>query len=148
MHNTLIPCEDISELNPESQLKPDGLLRNIEEKTIFVLEFKRTSDFWPDCFSRGYLKKWVKYAPLVQAIQESNPGWKVELAIFVLGDRGLLDEEQWEDSWELLGLAPRLLQPFCIKAVLAAQTATTSCLAVYNTALQALNAAPGGAAGL
>ena len=64
--------------------QPDGVLLHNEDKRIIVLEFKRTSDFWPDSFTKGYLRKWVKYAPLVASLREANPGWTVDLAIFVL----------------------------------------------------------------
>ena len=136
VHTTSIPCDYLSEL------KPDGILLHEEQKRIVVLEFKRTSDFWLDSFARGFLQKWIKYTPLVDSLRSSNPGWSVDLAVFVLGDRGLLDEDQWKSSWETIGLPPKLLGPFCIKAVLAAQTAATSTLAVYNTALKKLNASP------
>ena len=141
VHTTGIPC------GLSADLKPDGILLHQEDKRIIVLEFKRTSVFWPDSFTKGYLRKWVKYAPLVSSLQDANPGWKVDLAIFVLGDRGLFDEEQWEDSWATLGLPTRHFKPFCVKAVLAAQTAESSILAVYNIALKKLNSS-GEATGL
>ena len=75
-----------------SHLKPDGLLVHREAQEIRVLEFKRTNDFFEDSFKRALLKKWVKYKPLADDIRQEHPDWDVQLLVFVLGDRGLLDE--------------------------------------------------------
>jgi hypothetical protein len=50
---TTIPCHSLTEL------KPDAILHNKDTKQIFVLEFKRTNDFFVDGLRRGYLKKTV-----------------------------------------------------------------------------------------
>ena len=139
VNRTDIPCVE------HSHLKPDGILSQESTKTLYVLEFKRTNDFFPDSFSRAFLRKLVKYKPLLESLRTSNPWWTVELFIFSLGDRGLLDEERWEANWDKMGLPENKLTPFCVQACSLAQTVATDILEVYSGAMQVLNAAPSGA---
>ena len=90
--------------------------------TIHVLEFKRTSDFFPDSFERGFLRKFIKYQPLVEALMLSNPDWSVNLLVFTLGDRGLLDEERWLENWATLALPDKGFSTFAVTAATLAQT--------------------------
>jgi hypothetical protein len=130
---TDIPCDSLT------TLKPDGLLWNPEEGIIEVLEFKRTNDFFPDSFKKGFLKKWIKYKPLVTALEAANPGCKVRLSVFTLGDRGLHDEARWAENWSKMDLPPKGLYPFCVKAALLAQEVATDILAVYSGVLKNLS---------
>ena len=88
------------------------MLLHEPSKVIYVLEFKRASDFFPDSFERGFLRKYIKYQPLVEALEAANPGWDVQLTVFCLGDRGLLEEERWLDNWSILGLPASGFSPF------------------------------------
>jgi hypothetical protein len=134
---TGIPCQ------METDLKPDAILLHKDSKTIHVLEFKRASDFWPDSFERGFLRKWIRYRPLIEAFLEANPGWTVDLSVFSLGDRGLLDEKRWQENWNRLALPESGFKPFATKAAGMAQTVATTILECYNVALRNMNAAPG-----
>jgi hypothetical protein len=134
--NTEIPCQRLT------KLKPDGILRNQESEEMFLLEFKRTSDFFTDSLDRGFLRKWIKYTPLVEALQEANPRYKITLLIFVLGDRGFIDETQWWSNWKAMGLKEASFKSFCIKAALAAQEVADTTLAVYSAAVKNMNAKP------
>ena len=118
------------------------ILLHLESTTIHVLEFKRTSDFFPDSFERGFLRKFIKYQPLVEALMLSNPEWTVNLLVFTLGDRGLLDEERWLENWTTLALPDKGFSTFAVTAATLAQTTTTTILECYSVALKALNAAP------
>jgi hypothetical protein len=133
---TTVPCESLTEL------KPDAILHNKDTKQIFVLEFKRTNDFFVDGLRRGYLKKTVRYAPLVTAMEESNPGYEVLLLIFCLGDRGLLDFQLWKSNWEALELPEASLKQFCSDAALLAQQVATDILLVYSGVLKSMGGAP------
>jgi hypothetical protein len=132
-----IPCAS------HSHLKPDAILRHKLSNSIYILEFKRTNDFFLDSFRRGYLKKVVKYTPLIDALKSSNPDYHIELLIFCLGDRGLLDSSLWASNWETLSLPDNCLSPFCTIAALVAQQVASDILAVHSTAMKKLNAAPG-----
>ena len=72
----------------------------------------------------------------------SNPDWTVNLLVFTLGDRGLLDEESWLENWTTLALPDKGFSTFAVTAATLAQTTTTSILECYSVALKALNAAP------
>ena len=108
-----------------------------------MLKFKHTTDFFPDSFERGFLRKFIKYTPLVWALEHANPDHTVCLFVFILGDRGLLDEERWAANWAHLSLPPKGLAPFCVCAALLAQDVATDILATYTVALQNLATAPG-----
>jgi ribonuclease HI len=133
---TGIPCCDLA------HLKPDGVLLHEPSKVIYVLEFKRASDFFPDSFERGFLRKFIRYQPLVEALEAANPGWDVQLTVFCLGDRGLLEEERWLDNWSILGLPASGFLPFATTAARLAQTVATTILECYSAALRALHTAP------
>ena len=77
---TGLPCLSLA------SLKPDGLLWHKEDKLIHVLEFKHTTDFFPDSFELGFLRKFIKYTPLVLALEHANPDHTVSLFVFTLGD--------------------------------------------------------------
>ena len=77
---TTVPCLSLA------SLKPDGLLWHKEDKLIHVLEFKHTTDFFPDSFERGFLRKFIKYTPLVRALETANKEHMVCLFVFTLGD--------------------------------------------------------------
>ena len=85
----------------------------------------------------------MKYTPLIDALKSSNPDYHIELLIFCLGDRGLLDSSLWASNWETLSLPDKGLSPFCTAAALVAQQVASDILAVYSTAMKKLNAAPG-----
>ena len=136
INTTGIPCYDLA------HLKPDGVLLHEPSKVIYVLEFKRASDFFPDSFERGFLRKYIKYQPLVEALEAANPGWDVQLTVFCLGDRGLLEEERWLDNWSILGLPASGFSPFATTAARLAQTVATTILECYSAALRALHTAP------
>ena len=138
----VISTTDIPCLSQASK-KPDGLLWHKEDKLIHVLEFKRTTDFFPDSFELGFLRKFIKYTPLVQALETANKDHTVRLFVFTLGDRGLLDEERWTANWAHLSLPPKGLAPFCVRAALLAQEVATDILATYKVAMQNLSSAPG-----
>ena len=85
----------------------------------------------------------VKYSPLVDALELANPGFEMELLVFCLGDRSLLDSTHWKSNWESLCLPERGFRPFCTAAALVAQQVASDILTVYNAVLKNLNAAPG-----
>ena len=60
----------------------------------------------------------------------------MDLSIFSIGDRGLLDEERWQENWENLKLPEKGFKPFATKAAHLAQTAATAILECYNIALR------------
>ena len=106
------------------------------------MEFKRTNNFFVVGLRRGYLKKIVKYAPLVVALETANLDYEVLLFIFCLGDRGLLDFPLWKTNWEALELPKASLKQFCSNAALLAQQVATDILLVYSGVLKSMGAAP------
>ena len=70
-------------------------------------------------------------------------GWDVQILVFIIGDRGLLDEDRWRSNWKNLNLEQKSFTPFCKGAIVAAQAAATDILTVYKGALLAYHAADG-----
>ena len=107
---------------------------------IFLLEFTRTTDLWPDSLETARVRKHDKlgYQEMIQALQLSRPGWEVKLLTFVLGDRGFFDEELWKRHWKSLGLPAPLFKSFATLAVQVAHEVADEVLMAYNGALAEL----------
>ena len=59
-----------------------------------MLEFKQTTDFFPDSFERVLLRRWVKYQPLIEDLKKENPKQEIELLVFVLSASSLFNENR------------------------------------------------------
>eukprot|EP00961_Rhodomonas_salina_P036291 487966-Rhodomonas_salina.1 len=77
--------------------KPDGVAQRPSQNECFLLEFTSTTDFWPTSLDAALASKEDKkgYVDMLACLKEHLPGWDVRLLTFVLGDRGLMDENTW-----------------------------------------------------
>jgi len=129
-------------LGKAGKYKPDGLVEMTDSRTLFLLEFTRTTDLWEDSLERANIRKRDKegYRLMIEALQRARPGWNVNLITFVLGDRGLFDENQWEENWKRLKLPSSGFKHFASLAVQMAYEVAEDILQAYNGAIAAQNA--------
>ena len=91
-------------------LQPDGVLYDMRQQTIKLLEFTRTGDLWLGSLERARLKKSDKYSMLATELTKLHPGWAVTVVPFVCGARSYIDEQAWAAEWEALGLSSSSLR--------------------------------------
>ena len=91
-------------------LQPDGVLYDMRQQTIKLLEFTRTGDLWLGSLERARLKKSDKYSTLATELTKLHPGWAVTVVPFVCGARSYIDEQAWAAEWEALGLSSSSLR--------------------------------------
>jgi hypothetical protein len=72
-------------------------------RTIYVIEVARTGDS-PGSLRNSYLKKTLKYAPIVEGLRKAFTPCKVEQITLVVGLLGSIEESRWRQSLESFGM--------------------------------------------
>jgi len=98
--------------------KPDGLLLDSKNGTIFIIEGARTGDT-SDLLRRTEKKKQHHYRPLRKALREQYPTYAVKQLNFIMGVQGTIDEIGWRRNLDMLGL-PATKQDKIIKRCMVA----------------------------
>ena len=98
--------------------KPDGLLLDSKNGTIFIIEGARTGDT-SDLLRRTEKKKQHHYRPLRKALREQYPTYAVKQLNFIMGVQGSIDEIGWRRNLDMLGL-PATKQDKIIKRCMVA----------------------------
>eukprot|EP00961_Rhodomonas_salina_P174231 2349212-Rhodomonas_salina.1 len=123
--------------------KPDGLAQNESEQHCWLLEFARSSDFWPDSLSLAHQRKHDKvgYVRLQSDLRAALPNTNVRLLTFILGYRGLVDENLWTNHLTRLGLPTIKHRGFFDLAIPGAYKLTEDILRVQKARLKTLASA-------
>jgi len=122
--------------------KPDGLVERIENRTLYLLEFTRTTDLWESSLEKANIRKRDKegYQPMIGALQRARPGWNVKLITFVLGDLVFFYEQLWKENWQRLKMHEAGFKHFATLAVQMAHEVADEILQAYNGAIAAQKA--------
>jgi hypothetical protein len=101
------------------RLKPDAICWREEDRSLYLLDFLRTSDFWSDSIARASERKLTKqgYSDLLLALQSALPGWNIQLLEFALGDRGFFPQSRWLEHLQSLKVPAKHLQAYSAIAV-------------------------------
>ena len=83
--------------------RPDGMIFDFHHRTIYVIEVARTGDS-PGSLRNRYLKKTLKYAPIVEGLRKAFTPCKVEQITLVVGLLGSIEESRWRQSLESFGM--------------------------------------------
>jgi hypothetical protein len=94
--------------------RPDSVAIEWTSKTVYVLEFKRTSDQRQDYRERGEGRARVQHDVLVKSLdtvakeaEGENAGWTVKLIIFVGGTCGSVHVQTFNNNLKELGWSNR-----------------------------------------
>jgi len=70
--------------------RPDGIVINMDYRTLYILEFKRSSDRNKDFLARGVKEDEanVQHKSIIEALKAAAPEWTFEQVNFVAGRRG------------------------------------------------------------
>jgi hypothetical protein len=77
--------------------RPDGMVFDLHERTIYVIEVARTGDSEGSLRNR-YVKKTLKYAPIAEALWQAFTPCKVEQITLVISLPGSIEESRWRQS--------------------------------------------------
>lgn len=99
--------QEVSSQFTQEELKrrPDGLVFDMQTRTIFVIEIARTGDDVGSLRNRK-IKKALKYASIVDHLRTAFAPCKVEPIILVIGVLGSIDESGWRQALATFGLRP------------------------------------------
>ena len=91
-------------LSQVAALKPDGIVIHRENKVIYVVEFTRGIRDEPTEWQDKKADKCNKYHGIRLVLQKRYPGFKIVQGTFVMGVLGTIDEEEWEEQMESVGV--------------------------------------------
>ncbi len=93
------------------QRRPDSVAIEWTSKTVYVLEFNRTSDQRQDYREQGERRAWAQHDVLVKSLDTvakeakgENAGWTVKLIIFVGGTCGSVHVQTFNNNLKELGV--------------------------------------------
>ena len=110
------PTVDRDETDPYNEVifgrrRPDSVAIDWTSKTLYVLEFKRTSDQRPDYRERGESRARAQHDVLIKSLEKvageaegESAGWKVKLLIFVGGTCGSVHVQTFNNNLKELGV--------------------------------------------
>jgi hypothetical protein len=110
------PVVDRDETDPYNEVifgrrRPDSVAIDWTSKTLYVLEFKRTSDQRQDYRERGESRARAQHDVLVKSLEKvageaegESAGWKVKLIIFVGGTCGSVHVQTFNNNLKELGV--------------------------------------------
>jgi len=84
--------------------RPDGLIFDLQKRTIYVVEIARTGDSEGSLRNR-FIQKTVKYGPIVEALRQAFHPCRVEQITLVIGALGSVIESVWRRSLAVLGMS-------------------------------------------
>jgi ribonuclease HI len=85
-------------------LKPDGIIINRDKKRIYVIEFTRGIRDEPEDWQDKKAEKHNKYHGIRILLQQRYPGFRISQGTFIMGVLGTVDEEDWEEQLESMGV--------------------------------------------
>ena len=110
------PTVDRDETDPYNEVifgrrRPDSVAIDWTSKTLYVLEFKRTSDQRQDYRERGESRARAQHDVLIKSLEKvageaegESAGWKVKLLIFVGGTCGSVHVQTFNNNLKELGV--------------------------------------------
>jgi ribonuclease HI len=107
-----------------SRWQPDFVAVSFKAKKIAILELCRPSDTSPGQLQAAYDRKMNTYGPLVEALGHySDSGWSVKILPWVVGARGLVQEQAMHHALEYLEVPKTSWRPIIEDTVLASVSA-------------------------
>jgi len=84
--------------------RPDGIVINKHHRTLYILEFKRSSDRNKDFLRVKEDEANEQHRSIIDALRAAAPEWTVEQIIFVAGRRGAVVEDGFYNKLEKLNV--------------------------------------------
>jgi len=84
--------------------RPDGIVINRNHRTLYILEFKQSSDRNEDFLSVKEDEANEQHKSIIEALKAAVPEWTFEQINFVSGRRGALEEDDFCDKLEMLNV--------------------------------------------
>ena len=84
--------------------RPDGIVINKNHRTLFILEFKRSSDRNKDFLKVKEDEANEQHRSIIEALRAAAPEWTFEQIDFVAGRRGAVVEDDFYDKLEKLNV--------------------------------------------
>jgi hypothetical protein len=84
--------------------KPDGLIIDRTKKLVVVIEFTRGIRDEPEEWRDKFAEKQSKYHLIRLHLQRKHPGYTVVQGTFIMGVLGTVDEGEWEEQLEAVGM--------------------------------------------
>ena len=107
-----------------SRWQPDFVAVSFKAKKIAILELCRPSDTSPGQLQAAHDRKMNTYGPLVEALGHySDSGWSVKILPWVVGARGLVQEQAMHHALEYLEVPKTSWRPIIEDTVLASVSA-------------------------
>jgi hypothetical protein len=106
----------VSQIDPYNEVifgrrRPDSVAIEWTSKTLYILEFKRTSDQRQDYRERGESRARAQHDVLVKSLEKvakeaegESAGWTVKLIIFVGGTCGSVHMQTFNNNLKELGV--------------------------------------------
>ena len=82
--------------------RPDGIVINNNHRTLYILEFKRSSDRNEDLLRVKEDEANEQHKSIVEALKAAAPEWTFEQINFVAGRRGAVVEDDFYNKLERL----------------------------------------------
>jgi hypothetical protein len=98
-------------------LQPDGLVEDIEQRTIHVLEIARTIDDSATFDGARSAEKQRKYSQLCSEIAKVHPGFAVHIRDFIIGIRGSIPTLRWALHLSALGVPSKTQKHVMTEAI-------------------------------
>jgi len=84
--------------------RPDGIVINKYHRTLYILEFKRSSDRNEDSLRVKEDEANMQHRSIIEALREAAPEWTFEQINFVAGRRGAVVEDDFYNKLEKLSV--------------------------------------------
>jgi len=84
--------------------RPDGIMINKNHRTLYILEFKGSSDRNKDFLRVKEDEANEQYRSIIQALRAAAPEWMFEQINFVVGRRGAVVEDDFYNKLEKLNV--------------------------------------------
>lgn len=107
--------------------RPDGLVFDLQARTIYLIEVARTGDAEGSLRNR-YIKKTLKYSPLAEAFRQAFNPCTVEQTTLVIGLLGSIEESRWRQSLSAFGMTQSQQDKLISKCMVATIEGTHSVL--------------------
>jgi len=84
--------------------RPDGIVINKYHQTLYILEFKRSSDRNKNFLRVKEDEANEQHRSIIEALRAAAPGWTFEQINFVVGRRGAVVEDDFYNKLEKLNV--------------------------------------------
>ena len=82
--------------------RPDGIVITKNHRTLYILEFKRSSDWDEDFLGVKEHEAYKQHKIIIEALEAAAPEWTFEQINFVSGRRGAVVEDDFYNTLERL----------------------------------------------